>query len=141
MAFDYVFEEKSEELGGRRFDLRSRKEEVAFFLFSWMENKRRKRTERKEELKLLEGLFSRRRDVSNNRFEDIPSFSFSPFFIFPRDLFTRERVARERKTLKGYLFFFLFIAKLMERMHSLNSHFRGKRRGTGGSRRESKPSV
>lgn len=107
MAFDYVFEEKSEELGGRRFDLRSRKEEVVFFLFLWMENKRRKRTERKEELKLLEGLFSRRRDASNNRFEDIPSFS--PFFILSRDLFTRERVARERKTLKGYLFFFFYL--------------------------------
>lgn len=109
MAFDYVFEEKSEELGGRRFDLRSRKEEVAFFLFSWMENKRRKRTERKEELKLLEGLFSRRRDASNNRFEDIPSFSFSPFFILSRDLFTRERVARERKTSERVpLFFFIY---------------------------------
>lgn len=107
MAFDYVFEEKSEELGGRRFDLRSRKEEVVFFLFLWMENKRRKRTERKEELKLLEGLFSRRRDASNNRFEDIPSFS--PFFILSRDLFTCERVARERKTLKdGTSFFFIY---------------------------------
>lgn len=93
--------------GGLTYDREKKKLHSSFSCEK--ENKRRKRTERKEELKLLEGLFSRRRDVSNNRFEDIPSFSFSPFFIFPRDLFTRERVARERKTLKdGTSFFFIY---------------------------------
>lgn len=91
--------------GGLTYDREKKKLHSSFSCEK--ENKRRKRTERKEELKLLEGLFSRRRDASNNRFEDIPSFS--PFFILSRDLFTRERVARERKTLKdGTSFFFIY---------------------------------
>lgn len=60
--------------GGRRFDLWSKIEQKLHSPFSWMEKEKeirrgKEERERKEELKLLEGLFSRDDALNNNRFE------------------------------------------------------------------------